>query len=85
VSKYLANDPLNEELLNVASNLFNWDKELHKHVVPSFVSEEILLFDSKMATDQKRCEEEQSWRLNDVKPGIKVDAVRNIRIDKVYF
>lgn len=52
MTKYLANDPLNEDLLQVSSNLFNWDKELHKHVIPNFVSEEILLFDSKMNTDQ---------------------------------
>ena len=82
LSKYLAADPLNPALLNVCASIFDWEKDLHKSVIPWYVSDEVLYFDTQHHSDKKRALLESEWRLSEVKPGLVVDVVRTTKVDK---
>jgi len=41
ITKYLVRDPVCPELLQVAGNIFNWDKNLHADVLPKYAADEL--------------------------------------------
>jgi hypothetical protein len=84
LTKFLAVDPLEPSILHIAACIFDQERELHTQVIPWYTSNEILYFDRSNTTEKKRVEGEREWRLSEVKPGIKVDVIRQVKVDKEY-
>lgn len=49
ITKYMVRDPVCPELLDVAGNIFHWDKSLHTEVLPKYVSDELKYYEQQNA------------------------------------
>ena len=78
MNKYLIRDPMCKDLVDIASSIFDWERNLHQRVYQSYnsSSNELAKQDFDMSETAKRVESERNWRCNELKVGDTIDVIK---------